>query len=366
MSSPSREQALPRLVVDTPGRLRGEVFELTDRPLLVGRDATCQIRVGEPGVSRRHAVVQRSAGHTTVEDLASTNGTRLNGHPVHGQEELHAGDVLDFGPFEVHYEDPWEAATAILPGPGTGDPAQSPAERPADVTRTAALPLQPEPSERHEYQERQEYRQPQEQPRGLRGPLVPPSAPQQQQYPPQQYPPPPQYPSARPPPPGHRPPPPGPPDRPAAPPYGAERRFEVGQQQAGNLSNVAGDQYNYVTQARRESFFREIAATRTRARHLVVAGFLLFVVGGAVYGWAIIRFIAETNDAANTDSPDLTVPNVLGPEIGGMPVGAIGFGVAAIGSVLILVGIVLHIVVTSRRRRFESAEAQRLQAPPPR
>ncbi|MFJ9951617.1 FHA domain-containing protein [Kitasatospora sp. NPDC091207] len=335
MSSPSREQALPRLVVDSPDRLRGQVFVLADQPMLVGRDSNCQIRVGDPGVSRRHAVVWRSDGHTSVEDLASTNGTRLNGHPVRGQQEVHAGDVLDFGPFEVHYEDPYEAATVA----GAG------AQGPAATTRTAEMPLRQEPAER---------RGPQGAPRP-QPPLAPPVPPDG----PRHYPPPQRPAAERPPPDRH------PPDRPPPPP-GAERRFDVGQQQAGNLSNVAGDQYNYVMQARRESFFREIAATRTKARHLVVTGFVLFVVGGAVYGWAIIRFIAKTNDAVSSARPDVTVPNVLGPEIGGMPVGAIGFAVAAIGSVLIVIGIVLHIVATSRRRRFESEEAQRLQAPPPR
>ncbi|MGV9264630.1 FHA domain-containing protein [Kitasatospora sp. NPDC003701] len=328
MNSPPREQAPPRLVVDSPDRLRGQVFVLDDQPMLVGRDASCQIRVGDPGVSRRHAVVWRSAGHTTVEDLASTNGTRLNGHPVQGQQELHAGDILDFGPFEVHYEDPDEAVTV----PGIG------AQGPSAVTRTAALPL---PQEQHEPQRP--------------APAVPPA-------PPQRYPPP-RPPAVGRPPPDRPPPQPGPPARPVAPPLGAERRFDVGQQQAGNLANIAGNQYNVQA---RESFFREVAATRTRARHLIVTGFLLFVVGGAVYGWAIISFIAKTNDATRFDRPEVTVPNVLGPEIGGMPVGAIGFAVAAIGSVLIIVGIVLHIVATSRRRRFESEEALRLQAPPPR
>ncbi|MFE2721102.1 FHA domain-containing protein [Kitasatospora sp. NPDC059327] len=331
MSSPSREQALPRLVVDSPDRLRGQVFVLADRPMLVGRDSTCQIRVGDPGVSRRHAVVWRSDGHTSVEDLASTNGTRLNGRPVRGQQEVHAGDVLDFGPFEVHYEDPYEAAT--VPGAGQQGPTAS--------TRTAELPLRQEPAEGRGPQGAPRQQQPP-------APPVPPQAPR--------YHSPPQRPAAQ------RP----PPDRPPPPPAGADRRFDVGQQQAGNLSNVAGNQYNVVMQARRESFFREIAATRTKARHLVVTGFVLFVVGGAVYGWAIISFIAKTNDAVSSARPDVTVPNVLGPEIGGMPVGAIGFAVAAIGSVLIVIGIVLHIVATSRRRRFESEEAQRLQAPPPR
>ncbi|MER6958111.1 hypothetical protein, partial [Streptomyces sp. NPDC000618] len=141
-------------------------------------------------------------------------------------------------------------------------------------------------------------------------------------------------------------------------PPGGERRFDVGEQQADWLSNVAGDQYNYVHQAQRESFFKEIAATRTRARHLIMLGFLLFLVGGGIYGWVIIRFIATNDDFSSGSSNFDSSPELLGPKVAGVPVGAVGFAMAAIGMVLTVIGIVLHIVTTSRRRRFEDAERQ--------
>ncbi|WP_405362352.1 FHA domain-containing protein [Kitasatospora sp. NBC_00085] len=324
MSPPSREQALPRLVVDSPDQLQGQVFVLADQPMTVGRDSECQIHVGDPGVSRRHAVVWRSGGHTTVEDLASTNGTRLNGHPVLGQQELHTGDVLDFGPFEVHYEEPRDTAVTV---PGVGA---------AGLTATVAGV----------------------QPPGRQAPAPPlPSQPPRPQWP---------QPSQQAPSPSHpAPPPPARPAQPERPQPAAGHRFDVEQQQAGNLSNVAGNQYNYVMQARRDSFFREIAATRTRARHLVMAGFLLLVIGGGVYGWALVSFIVHTNNAAQSANPDFSVPDLLGPKVGGVPVGALGFAAAAIGGVLLIVGIVLHVVTTSRRRRFEEEESRRLNVPPP-
>lgn len=311
MDPPLRERDLPQLVVDRPDRLRGQVFLLDDQPMLVGRDSDCQIQVGDPGVSRRHAVVWRASGRTTVEDLASTNGTMLNGHPVLGQQVLHSGDVLDFGPLEVHYEELRPADRTVQapkPGPG-GTPGGT------SDTMTGWGPAS-EPGPR---------------PHGAPAAGPPPS---------------------------------GPPGRPAPreagrTPPGGERRFDIGEQQADRLSNVAGNQYNYVQQAQRESFFKEIAATRTRARHLIMLGFLLFLVGGGIYGWVIIRFIARTNDDISSGSSNFdSSPELLGPKVAGVPVGAVGFAMAAIGTVLMVIGIVLHIVTTSRRRRFEDAERQ--------
>ncbi|BBC28867.1 uncharacterized protein SGFS_001580 [Streptomyces graminofaciens] len=312
MDQPQRERSLPQLVVDRPDRMRGRVFVIDNQPMLVGRDSDCQIQVGDPGVSRRHAVVWRASGRTTVEDLASTNGTMLNGHPVLGQQVLHSGDVLDFGPLEVHYEERRSAdRTVQAPKPGAGGTTDGT----ADTMPGWGPAHAPGPT-----------------PHGA---------------------------------PGAGPPPVGPPSGPApreagrTPPPGGERRFDIGGQQADRLSNIAGDQYNYVQQAQRESFFKEIAATRTRARHLILLGFLLFLVGGGIYGWVIIRFISGADDDISSGSSNFdSSPELLGPKVAGVPVGAVGFAMAAVGTVLMVIGIVLHVVATSRRRRFEDAERQ--------
>jgi len=49
-----------------------------DRPLAIGRDAACDIRLPDPTVSRRHAVVSISAGRPVVDATGSTNGIRLD------------------------------------------------------------------------------------------------------------------------------------------------------------------------------------------------------------------------------------------------------------------------------------------------
>jgi hypothetical protein len=51
------------------------------------------------GVSRQHARLVFAQGAWTIEDLDSTNGTRLNGMPLHPYEPqpLHDGDQLQLG-----------------------------------------------------------------------------------------------------------------------------------------------------------------------------------------------------------------------------------------------------------------------------
>lgn len=147
-------------------------------------------------------------------------------------------------------------------------------------------------------------------------------------------------------------------------PYSGGARYDVRDQHGGIINNAEEQHYYYnqyvqQVQQARESFLREVAATRTKARVLVWLGLLLFVAGGAVYSAVILRFIQRIP----TFGPDTTPEDVefLGPEVQGIPVGIIAFAAAGIGSVLILVGIVLHVVASARRRRV----AQSMPVPPP-
>jgi FHA domain len=153
----------------------------------------------------------------------------------------------------------------------------------------------------------------------------------------------------------------------SAPPSSAVRaptvRYDIGSQAAGTISNVGHNQYNsYVAHVsqQRENFLREIAATRTKARWLVWSGFLLFVVGFGLFAAGVLGFIGDVSDAVesgNVGPPD----DPFGQDIGGVPSGLLGWAIAAIGALLVVVGIVLHIVATSRRRRVD----RELAVPPP-
>ncbi|GAA1387007.1 hypothetical protein GCM10009639_11500 [Kitasatospora putterlickiae] len=362
MSPPSQDQALPRLIIDGPDRLRGQVYQLDDEPLLVGRDSTCGLQLAHPLLSRRHAVVWWAGGHTTVEDLDSTNGTRLNGHRVLGQRILRDGDVLRFGPLEVHYEEPADAVTAVA-GPDTsaGDAARP-------TLRTAGPAPEPEHAVALAETAPREHSRPDQPPDPVwPGPAAPPKPPAE----------------------------PAEPAEPAAAPMpwgllsrldiptpkpalqGDDRRFDVDLRRAEenlggiggnqsdeaprfvvdqqvakeNLNNVGRDQVNNFFQndhlqlARRETFFQKIAAARTMARHLLVTGLVLAVLGGAFLGW------------------EGSYPDTLTERIQGIAHSA-SVVLAVTGVVLLVGGGTLMIRTMLRQHRYEQDEERRLNPGP--
>ncbi|WP_075075330.1 FHA domain-containing protein [Longilinea arvoryzae] len=94
-------------------------FLLNSDEIILGRDPVCQIVLGLPPISRRHAAIRRSAQGYSLCDLGSANGTTLNGSPV-GEKAtpLHPGDVLVLaGAVRLHVEQaPGEPPSLILDG----------------------------------------------------------------------------------------------------------------------------------------------------------------------------------------------------------------------------------------------------------
>ena len=64
--------------------------------LLIGRHPACDVVVGDPSVSRRHAQLTFRDGVWVLRDLASTNGTTVNGERV-GRITLYTGDIIALG-----------------------------------------------------------------------------------------------------------------------------------------------------------------------------------------------------------------------------------------------------------------------------
>jgi hypothetical protein len=105
----------------------------------------------------------------------------------------------------------------------------------------------------------------------------------------------------------------------------------------------------YVNQ-QRENFLREVAATRTKARWLIWTGFAAFVVGFGIFAAADLNFLKQVSKGIqNPDSGPPTDP--FGRPVGGIPIGLLGWALAAAGMLLLIVGIVLHVVATSRRKQ---------------
>jgi len=74
----------------------GRFLQLTQRVVRVGRDQNCDVVLSFSTVSRVHAELRVTDRCWQVEDLGSTNGTKVNGDRV-VKCRLHSGDTLSFG-----------------------------------------------------------------------------------------------------------------------------------------------------------------------------------------------------------------------------------------------------------------------------
>ena len=70
------------------------------------------IVLDDAGVSRRHAALTVEGGEATIEDLGSTNGTRVNGVRLESSRRLVAGDEVRIGAAAVRFETPGSAGAA--------------------------------------------------------------------------------------------------------------------------------------------------------------------------------------------------------------------------------------------------------------
>lgn len=79
------------------GPVPGKVHEMVKDVLTLGRDVSNDIVINDAEVSRNHARLTAQSGSFLMEDLASTNGTFVNGQRLIGPKLLNAGDVVGLG-----------------------------------------------------------------------------------------------------------------------------------------------------------------------------------------------------------------------------------------------------------------------------
>ena len=76
-------------------------LELSEGQFAVGRNATCQLSLDDPLVSRRHALLTVTDEGVTIEDLQSRNGVLVNGKRIDGRVEIQVGDRILIGAQEL-------------------------------------------------------------------------------------------------------------------------------------------------------------------------------------------------------------------------------------------------------------------------
>jgi FhaA, N-terminal domain/FHA domain len=90
-AAPTSDRAL---VVRENGTVR--TVSLDKEVVTIGRLTGCDVVLNDKGASRRHAQLRTKDGVTTLTDLGSTNGTRLNGRTVQSGV-LAPGDRITIG-----------------------------------------------------------------------------------------------------------------------------------------------------------------------------------------------------------------------------------------------------------------------------
>ncbi|MFE7483936.1 FHA domain-containing protein [Streptomyces sp. NPDC057552] len=113
----------PELVLETD---LGSTVMSPSRDYRVGRDPESDIVIDDARVSWHHAVLHPEAGHWTLQDEDSTNGTYTGGHRVH-ESGVGAGSVIRFG-------SPSDGPRAVLVG-------REPPARPATADRPSAVSM---------------------------------------------------------------------------------------------------------------------------------------------------------------------------------------------------------------------------------
>jgi len=101
----------PAVPVRPPLRVRvtnsvdeGRSFALESGELIIGREEGSAIQLQDSGVSHNHALLRVHGENVTIEDLRSTNGTKVNGAAIDGQTDLGPGDQIDVGGVQLVVE----------------------------------------------------------------------------------------------------------------------------------------------------------------------------------------------------------------------------------------------------------------------
>jgi predicted component of type VI protein secretion system len=132
------------------GPVPGKVHELAKDVVTLGRDVSNDIVINDAEVSRNHARLTAQSGSYLMEDLASTNGTFVNGQRLIGPKLLNPGDVIGLGEtvvleYSVVASDAGATVIAAAPmSPRMADPTTAPPHMPEPEPQPVYTP-EPEP-----------------------------------------------------------------------------------------------------------------------------------------------------------------------------------------------------------------------------
>ena len=87
------------------GKYQGGEFPLKmNRQVTIGRSSELDMVLVEDMVSRKHAKISTQGGHIVISDMASTNGTFVNGARLERPRKLAPGDRIRIGATDLRYD----------------------------------------------------------------------------------------------------------------------------------------------------------------------------------------------------------------------------------------------------------------------
>ena len=115
--------------------------ELSEEIVTIGRSAESTIQIDDPSVSGRHAQLHRVGETFHLQDLDSTNGTRVNGEKI-ASVALKVGDRIRFGKVDACFEceASGEAPPPLPVLPAVEIRPAEVSERPADFANASPFP----------------------------------------------------------------------------------------------------------------------------------------------------------------------------------------------------------------------------------
>lgn len=103
--------------------------------LVIGRASDNPVSIPDTSVSRKHALVRKTADGWAVSDLGSGNGTLLNGEAVADETPLSEGDVITLGDTELRFSSGGGAPVRARAAEAADDGALAPRRAPVRTAR---------------------------------------------------------------------------------------------------------------------------------------------------------------------------------------------------------------------------------------
>lgn len=113
-------QHTPAFLYVERGPGAGQLLEVKQGSVVVGRASVSDLRLQHPSISRRHAQLRREGEHFYVKDLGSQNGTFVNKQRIVAEVQVHPGDSIAMGNALLRLRGPLARGERLVPPPGSG------------------------------------------------------------------------------------------------------------------------------------------------------------------------------------------------------------------------------------------------------